>query len=157
PLPGAEEEANLVVSLLGADFQVTQRIGKEADTDDVISTLMADRWRVLHLAGHGDVDYSKDGSAPVTGMVLGQNVFLTPGLIEQLPAVPEFAFINCCHLGRVDEAAEKKVERRFHELAANLATQFIKLGARAVVAAGWAVDDAAAKMFAERLYGYMLG
>src|SRR5690606_828403 len=41
-------------------------------------------------------------------------------------------------------------------LAANLGMQFIRMGVRAVVAAGWAVDDAAALAFAEAFYGRML-
>ena len=45
-------------------------------------------------------------------------------------------------------AATRAPRAAFHKLAANLATQFIKIGARAVVAAGWEVDDAAAKTFA---------
>jgi len=63
-------------------------------------------------------------------------------------------FINCCHLGQMRGDASPRVA--FHRLAANLATQFIKIGARAVVAAGWAVDDAAAKTFATSFYTLML-
>ena len=70
--------------------------------------------------------------------------------------MPELVFVNCCHLGAVNTSAESAATSRYHELAANLATQFIKLGCRAVVAAGWAVDDAAASLFAETLYGQLL-
>mgnify|MGYP000585510121 CR=1 FL=1 len=37
-------------------------------------------------------------------------------------------------------------------LAANLATEFIEMGCRAVIAAGWAVDDAAAEVFSATFY-----
>ncbi|MCB1718816.1 MAG: CHAT domain-containing protein, partial [Candidatus Competibacteraceae bacterium] len=46
--------------------------------------------------------------------------------------------------------------RNRHRLAANLATQLIRMGVRAVVAAGWAVDDAAAETFARVFYDRML-
>ena len=42
------------------------------------------------------------------------------------------------------------------QLAANLATQLIEMGVRVVIAAGWAVNDAAAQLFAETFYGAML-
>ncbi|MCA9501225.1 MAG: CHAT domain-containing protein, partial [Nitrospira sp.] len=43
----------------------------------------------------------------------------------------------------------------FHQLASNLGTQLIRMGVRAVVAAGWAVDDLAAKTFAKKFYEEM--
>jgi tetratricopeptide (TPR) repeat protein len=43
-----------------------------------------------------------------------------------------------------------------HRFAANVATQFIRMGVRAVVAAGWAVDDGPAKVFAAAFYREML-
>lgn len=89
----------------------------------------------------------------VTGMVLGRGVFLTPKEIEQMRHVPELVFINCCFLGYIEGAAR----RSHHRLAANLATQLIRMGVRAVVAAGWAVNDDAALTFAETFYGAMLG
>jgi hypothetical protein len=67
--------------------------------------------------------------------------------------VPELVFVNCCHLGQA--AGEAPLFTRYHELAANLAIQFITMGVRAVVAAGWAVDDAAAKTFAQTFYEAM--
>jgi tetratricopeptide (TPR) repeat protein len=113
-------------------------------------------WKVLHLAAHGAVDFATyDG--PVTGMVLGEGLFLTPATIRQLPVVPEVVFLNCCHLGRMDASAEQRAGARYPELAANLATAFIRLGSRAVVAAGWAVDDMAARIFAEKVFEGLLG
>ncbi|MEZ5392377.1 MAG: CHAT domain-containing protein [Bryobacterales bacterium] len=43
-----------------------------------------------------------------------------------------------------------------HRFAANVATQLIRMGVRAVIAAGWAVDDAPAKAFADVFYDHML-
>ena len=55
-------------------------------------------------------------------------------------SVPELVFMNCCFLGQIDPSVEEDTSVRYHELAANLATQFIKIGAKVVIAAGWAVD-----------------
>src|ERR1700683_1787970 len=43
------------------------------------------------------------------------------------------------------------------EFAANIAVELMKLGARCVIAAGWAVKDDDAKIFSEEFYRAMLG
>ena len=149
-LDGARQEASAVAERLGrAGFAVTALIGAQADTRSVVASVF-EPWQLMHLAGHGVYQFeSKAGDEPVSGMVLDDGVFLTADEIEQMRVVPDLVFLNCCHLGRIEGT-------RFHRLAANLATQFIKRGARAVVAAGWAVDDAAATTFALRFYDEML-
>lgn len=69
--------------------------------------------------------------------------------------VPELVFINCCHLGKIEGGNDTNRKDR-HLLAANLAAQFIRMGVRAVIAAGWAVDDAAAQTFAREFYAGLL-
>jgi hypothetical protein len=88
----------------------------------------------------------------ITGMVLGDGEFLTPERIDRLDAVPDFVFVNCCHLGQT--GGERAVE--FRRLAANLGTQLIRMGVRAVIAAGWPVEDRAAREFANVFYDNFL-
>jgi hypothetical protein len=71
---------------------------------------------------------------------------------ECVAQVPELVFINCCHLGKQARIALDKPL-----MAANFANSFMDIGCRAVVAAGWAVEDAAAQCFAENFYGSMVG
>jgi tetratricopeptide (TPR) repeat protein len=106
---------------------------------------------------------------PVSGMVIGRQaeisprgeardryVLLTPAEIEQMRFVPELVFINCC-FGGMDRSGYDPVARDDrHRLAANVSTQLIRMGVRAVIAAGWAVDDAAAVTFARTFYQRML-
>jgi hypothetical protein len=66
--------------------------------------------------------------------------------------VPEVVFINCCHLGKTTSTET----RRFGSLAANLGVQFINMGVKAVIAAGWAVEDNAATAFADSFYRHLL-
>ncbi len=169
PLPGAQEEAQLVAGLIeGQGFHVESRL--RANADQIVSALHADAYRVLHLAGHGVYRHHAGSQPeschecgtvhhcegePISGMLIGDGAFLTPADVEQMRQVPELVFINCCHLGRI-EAPQTPTELPFHRLAANLAAQFIRMGVRAVVAAGWAVDDAAAKTFASCFYREML-
>jgi hypothetical protein len=111
---------------------------------------------VLHLAAHGVFEFRPGaGDRPVSGLVLDGGTFLTAAEAAQLRAVPELVFVNCCHLGQTrGDAAGREA---YHRLAANLATEFIARGARAVVAAGWAVDDRAAQTFATAFYEEMFG
>ncbi len=168
-LPGARQEAQKVAALLGGrDWHVRECVDEKSEA--IIENLHRDAWRILHLAGHGEHEYplpvplanaepcDETGAArqravkPVSGMVIGREAFLTPGDIEQMRWVPELVFINCCHLGRTQAGGASDRGA----LAANLGVQFIRMGVRAVVAAGWAVDDGAALAFAETFYARML-
>ncbi len=151
PLPGAEAEATSVATLLSeGGYDVDLLLGDDANPMAVFSAIHEKPWRILHLAAHGVFQFvTEAGKEPVSGLVLDKGLFFTAAEADQLRYVPELVFINCCHLGQTRGEA-------FHKLAANLATQFIKIGARAVVAAGWAVDDAAAKLFATSYYRHML-
>ena len=154
-LPGAREEAQQVVEqLAAADYDVTDCIDQPAAP--IMEALHKNSWRILHLAGHGVHEYARPGAAgpgaSISGMVIGADSYLTAGDIAQMRFVPELVFVNCCHLGRVDGA------RDFDRLglAANLGEEFIRMGVRAVIAAGWAVDDRAGQTFAANFYRAML-
>ncbi len=151
-LPGAQQEATLVAKTL-REHDIDADLICRADAREVFEGLLCGDYRFLHLAGHGEVEDQETG---LTGMVLGPKTFLTAAQVAKLPYVPEFVFLNCCHLGdmRPDAAAERRP--RWGELAANLAAQFIEIGCKAVVAAGWAVDDRAAETFAQTFYTAML-
>jgi tetratricopeptide (TPR) repeat protein len=128
-------------------------VEREAHPLAVYSAMHQRPWRVLHIAAHGVFEFIREGTDdPVSGVVLDDAVF-SPADAEQMSHVPDLVFINCCFLGQTGaDAAPRSMPR----LAANLATQFIRMGARAVVAAGWAVDDEAAKTFATTFYRSML-
>ncbi len=174
-LPGARQEAQKVVSVLnGKGYHAMDSIDEKADA--ILSGLHRKAWRILHLAGHGEHEFElgdeeedeaarkarKPGegcaqrkpSKRISGMVIGKNTFLTPGDVEQMRWVPELVFINCCHLGKTLGKTAK--EGKHSLLAANLAVQFIRMGVKAVVAAGWAVDDGAAEAFSAGFYTHML-
>ncbi|MEQ1909733.1 MAG: CHAT domain-containing protein [Vicinamibacterales bacterium] len=165
-LPGAEREANAVAEQLAPSTRVGNRIpggrwfhveclvSKDATPQAILAALHERPWRVLHLALHGVFNFpdARNGNQPVTGVVVADGVFLQPEHFNQMRYVPELVFLNCCHGGFT---GGEHVPRH-PELAANLATQFIKMGAKAVVAAGWAVNDQAAEAFARGFYGRML-
>jgi pimeloyl-ACP methyl ester carboxylesterase/tetratricopeptide (TPR) repeat protein len=159
-LKGAQQEARAVARALdvSGQFRVTH-LDRPSGTQ-VLKALFDRPYRVLHLAGHGVYEYAPATNAKdrVTGMVIGDGMFLTPHEIAQMRSVPELVFINCCHLGRITGEAPELANLRhdYNHIAANVAQEFIRMGVRAVIAAGWAVDDEAATAFAQSIYGDML-
>ena len=166
PLEGAKKEAEAVHDkLVEAGFTTAPALVR-ADGARVLLELFQDEWRLLHLSGHGvyQEDIPAIGAAPArgkaTGMVIGEGMLLTPAHIEQMRVVPDFVFINCCTLGRIESDAQRQAPANDRpgspRLAANLATQLIEMGVRAVIAAGWKVLDDAAVLFAETFYDRFL-
>lgn len=151
-LPGAEKEAHLVNRLLSDNGFDTGNTCIRKSSATIIKALFQDDYKVIHLAGHGI--FNEDPAQP-SGMLIGNNVFLSTREICQMSTVPELVFVNCCFLGKVDGGAEKYYRDRFR-LAANIGTQLIENGVKAVVAAGWAVDDDAAFHFTEVFYSRIL-
>jgi hypothetical protein len=156
-LPGATAEAVAVREVLARyGVDVTASIGQRGT--EALKALYgkgpgASRgYRILHLAGHGVHRTPEQGGS---GMVIGAGQLFGGAEVERLRRVPELVFINCCHLGRVDGHRYRRGVP-FHRLAANLGRVFIERGVRAVVAAGWAVNDAAAELFARVFYETML-
>lgn len=155
-LPGARREAERVREVFGRAGYVTGE-AIDAQASEIVEGLHSRAWRVLHLAGHGEHEFEIGGETPeaprkrVSGMVIGRETFLTPGDVCQMRHVPELVFINCCHLGNTGGGSA-----RYNRLAANLGVEFIRMGVRAVVCAGWAVDDAAALTFAQVFYERLL-
>jgi hypothetical protein len=170
-LPGARHEAELVGRVF-TDRGYTTLASIDEKAEAILGGLHAKAWRVLHLAGHGAHDFalapdpaaSASGAGTIaaagtvdpprrSGMVIGRDTFLTPGDVDQMRYVPELVFVNCCYLGRTTGGNEGG---GYNRLAANLGVQFIRMGVKAVIAAGWAVDDGAALTFAETFYRRML-
>lgn len=157
-LPGAMAEASAVYDLLRGRFDVDKPVTKPTALE-VLAGLYRKPYRVVHLAGHGyyEPPVTADGKAR-SGMVLDNGVFLTAVEVGQMQQVPELVFLNCCHIGQTGpEAPAQRPTVEFNRLAASVSRELIEMGVRAVVAAGWAVKDDAAKEFAQKFYECMLG
>ncbi len=159
-LPGAEQEGMLVAAKF-RDKRFDVQTAIHTDSSTIMSQLFSKDYRVLHLAGHGAFEYpykESEESEPetFTGMVLGEGVFLTASEISKKTNIPELVFINCCHLGKLSSDVKEIHSPAYNKFAASLSEELIKMGVKAVVAAGWAVDDAAALTFAEEFYNHLL-
>jgi tetratricopeptide (TPR) repeat protein len=149
-------------------YTVTELIGARVAPEQVVMHLSAEDWDVIHIAAHGVFDEQlprSDGSKTrqkYTGIVLGGELVLGPSVLAQLSVTPHLVFVNCCHQGHIDPSAEARTAARAQrgrrpDLAASVAVELIRLGVRGVIAAGWAVDDAAAERFADCFYDHVLG
>jgi len=116
---------------------------------DVLGLLFKKPYRVLTIAAHGVFASNEHGRQPRTGVVLSDGVLLTAAEIGQMEVVPDVVFINCCHLGQITLSSHNR-------LAASVARELIQMGVRCVVAAGWAVNDQAAKLFSETFFSTLV-
>ena len=165
-LPGAGREGAAVSAALGRKFDVSALVWDEHGDPvldsfpqltgttgrRVLDALFSAEWRVVHIAAHGVFEPADPAAS---GVVIDGETAITANVVRQLPAVPELVFLNCCHLARVDDRSNAPTDR--HRLAASVARELMCLGVHAVVAAGWAVDDDAAVVFAETFYEELLG
>ena len=145
--PGPER----VMSLISSDDPT--KFGADART--ILNALLGRDWRIVHIAGHGapPIEREPGGRRDPRGVVLSDGTFLGPREIRNMRVVPELVFVNCCHLAARDTAQLLADRPRF---AAGVAEELIKIGVRCVIAAGWAVDDAAASTFATCFYSALL-
>ncbi|MEM6727967.1 MAG: CHAT domain-containing protein, partial [Pseudomonadota bacterium] len=165
-LPGAKQEAIEVAEMFTRAGFVNpgEKLDVISDPTEVERLLFLGEHRLLHFAGHGVQENKK------TGMVIGKDDLFTPEDARSIYAIPEFVFLNCCHVGRVeverkeetdDAEGEEKAAKSLDlpgraKLAANLAIEFMKLGSKAVIAAGWEVEDTAALIFSRTFYAAFL-
>ena len=139
-LPYVYKEAAAVRELLRPIVKVASVDDQQHELDlaNVQNALFAGP-QILHLATHGM--YHADRPEE-TGAVLSELGMLTVDTVGQLTSAPDVVFLNCCSLGKVGMS----------RVAAGLAREFMAIGAGAVVAAGWQINDAAAEAFATAFY-----
>ena len=160
-LHGARDEAQAVLSRLsgagGLDPQAVLGLISDDPSDtgpvarDVVNALFDRPWRIVHIAGHGVPGVG--GKAG--GVVLSNGTYLGPPEIANMRTVPELVFLNCCHLGAADAGELLNTYDRA-EFASGVAGELVAIGVRCVIAAGWAVDDEGARIFADTFYASLL-
>jgi hypothetical protein len=156
-LTAAREEARKVCDLLqGMGYEVTSVIPDEDSAEDVVgilNALFAHEYRIVHIAGHGNYD-------PVdptrSGVLIGPETYLGALEIAKMRTTPDLVFVNCCHLAAMRARTDAGHRMPADRFASSISRQLVENGVRAVIAAGWAVDDKAACAFASKLYRDLL-
>lgn len=150
-LEGAGNEAQTVVNVLRQyGYDCEEAIGGEKAVD-IINKLYRSLYRIVHIAAHGVYDEKTRDGGYRSGVVLSDGLLITAAEIGAMETVPDLVFLNCCHLAKADSRPVA-----FNRLAYSISRELIEMGVRAVVAAGWAVDDGAARVFAEEFYSQIL-
>jgi CHAT domain/PLD-like domain/Lecithin:cholesterol acyltransferase len=161
-LRGANQEAVEVADLFdafnrvygrGVEVQVTRMLGpSEAALVEVLGKLMLEPFDILHYAGH--CFYQPDDPS-ASGLLFGANPLrvLSARELRRCDRVPRFVFLNACESGITPD----RPDERQAALAPSFAEVFFERGVANFVCTGWPVDDAAARLFARRMYAGLLG
>lgn len=155
-LPAAKAEAEWVANTLKkASYNVNALINNSAK--NIMMELFSKPYKIMHFAGHGIYDPENCN----VGIAIGNGICIDPAMMNQIGYVPEFVFINCCYSGTLN-AKDDAYSKDRYRLAANIGTQLIEMGVKAIIISGWAVNDGAAKVFSETFYenmfkGYAFG
>ncbi|MCU0673787.1 MAG: CHAT domain-containing protein [Myxococcota bacterium] len=121
--------------------ELSQRLGQLLPNEvQQLVSLDNAKCQLLHIAAHG---FARDGG----GVILPDGSVLTPAKVQAWRHVPSIVFLNCCEAGSV--AADPS-------LVARLATELMRRGTRALVAAAWNVRDDVAYQFASAFYEHFL-
>lgn len=160
-LEGATREGLAVADLLERnEYQVERCLPATPEESpsqtalDVFNILFKKPYRILMIAAHGDVGLQGKDNKERTGVILSDGSLLTAAEISQMEEIPDLVFLNCCHLGDMAASKQHKPKREpsYNKLAYSLARELIEMGVRCVIAAGWAVDDAAACTFSTTFF-----
>jgi beta-lactamase superfamily II metal-dependent hydrolase/pimeloyl-ACP methyl ester carboxylesterase len=140
-LDGVFKEAAEVKAIMtdGMDVEVHVLSDESAEIDsDAFAEMLMAEHKFVHIASHGVFE----DNGKVSSALLGSGVRLNASLVSKLRIVPDVVFLNCCQLAGIGT----------HRFAPGIARELMGIGVRAVVAAGWNVDDAAAVAFARSFW-----
>jgi hypothetical protein len=130
----AEQEAADLTAGFGAS-------AVDARTGTVMACLKADpAYDVVHFAVHGNFD----ATGTVDGILMVDGELLSPVSVRGLPPSGiRLVFLNACQLGQAQSLLGEPN---------GMVTSFVDIGADAVIAPLWKVDDAVAREVAASLY-----
>ena len=143
PLPWARKEGEMIGRLLG----VQPLLGKDATKQAVLESMHS--VSLIHFAAHGYAERGEIALSPVSscGTPHEEDYLLTMAEIAQVRLTAKLVVLSCCHSASGQIRAEGIV---------GIARAFLASGARAVLAALWAVDDKATMWFMNRFYEHLV-
>ncbi|KAM7434626.1 hypothetical protein ABFA07_015316 [Porites harrisoni] len=142
-LPWARKEAQMIGRLLG----VQPLLGKDATKQKVLESMHS--VSLIHFAAHGNAEHGEIALSPKSscGTPHEEDYLLTMAEISQVRLTAKLVVLSCCHSASGQIRAEGVV---------GIARAFIASGARAVLAALWAIEDKATMQFMNRFYEHLV-
>ena len=143
PLPWARKEAEMIGRLLG----VQPLLGKDATKQAVLESMHS--VSLIHFAAHGDDERGEIALSPISscGTPHEEDYLLTMAEILQVRLTAKLVVLSCSHSASGQIRAEGIV---------GIARAFLASGARAVLAALWAVNDKATMWFMSHFYEHLV-
>ena len=143
PLPWARKEAEMIGRLLG----VQPLLGKDATKQAVLESMHS--VSLIHFAAHGYAERGEIALSPISscGAPHEEDYLLTMAEISQVRLTAKLVVLSCCHSASGQIRAEGIV---------GIARAFLASGARAELAALWAVDDKATMWFMNHFYEHLV-
>ena len=143
PLPWARKEAQMIGRLLG----VKPLVGNDARKQTVLEKMPS--VSLIHLAAHGDAERGEIALSPISscGTPHEEDYLLTMAEISKVRLTAKLVVLSCCHSASGQIRAEGVV---------GIARAFLASGARAVLAALWAIEDEATMQFMNRFYEHLV-
>jgi hypothetical protein len=155
-LPGAEIERGRIAKILGGSraVRVTEIAGEAATLARVTAEFESGRHDVIHYAGHAWFDAQRPGES---GLVLADGE-LTGTALTALGRLPPLIVFNACESARLQRGVKASATHRALSITKNLslAETLLRAGLAHYVGTHWAVDDAAAGVFARVFYREIL-
>ncbi|CAH3168924.1 unnamed protein product [Porites lobata] len=142
-LPWARKEAEMIGRLLG----VQPLLGRDATKQAVLKSMHS--VSLIHFAAHGYAERGEIALSPISscGTPNEEDYLLTMAEISQVRLTAKLVVLSCCHSASGQIKAEGVV---------GIARAFLASGARAVLAALWAVEDEATMWFMNRFYEHLV-
>ena len=142
-LPWARKEAEMIGRLLG----VQPLLGRDATKQAVLKSMHS--VSLIHFAAHGYAERGEIALSPISscGTPNEEDYLLTMAEVSQVRLTAKLVVLSCCHSASGQIRAEGIV---------GIARAFLASGARAVLAALWAVEDEATMWFMNRFYEHLV-
>ena len=143
PLPWARKEAEMIGRLLG----VQPLLGKDATKQAVLESMHS--VSLIHFAAHGYAERGEIALSPISscGTPHEEDYLLTMAEISQVRLTAKLVVLSCCNSASGQIRAEGVV---------GIARAFLASGARAVLAALWAIEDKASMQFMNHFYEHLI-
>ena len=149
-LPGAEFESVKVSNVLRSQWKKVRTL-TGATALGILGALFAEPYKIVHIAARA----SNVRGHP--GLLIGDDIRLTPAEFGQMSVLPDLVFINCGHVGPLGPyPPDEPHGGSLGPFAAAYAVGLISIGVRALIVSGAVVEDASCITFTTALYRALL-